>query len=175
MLAVCLLGLPQVAAAQAARETDVEAAYLFNFGRFMHVPAPASREFRIGILGQDPFGGTLQKLTLNEAVDGRKMRVVLLATPEEARQCDIVFLGESESVRLEHDLAVLDRAPVLTVSRISGFVEHGGMIQFVVQQSRVRFQVNLAAASRAHVQLSSELLKVAVQVTNEPARKGPAA
>jgi hypothetical protein len=160
--------------AQAAREADVEAAYLFNFGKFMRVAShESSPEFRIGILGDNPFGGTLEQLTAHEVLDGRPMRVVPVTTAEEARSCDILFLGDGETSRLEHDLAMLNGSPVLTVSRIRGFADRGGMIQFVLEQDRVRFAVNLEAADHAHIQLSSELLKLAVQVTRQPGMRGP--
>jgi hypothetical protein len=67
---------------------------------------------------------------------------------------------------MERDLEQLGNASVLTVSTSPDFLEEGGMIQFVVQQNRVRFAVNLDAATRAHIQLSSELLKVAVSVSS---------
>jgi hypothetical protein len=93
------------------------------------------------------------------------MRISHVSNAEEVRSCDILFVGESEPSRIDHDLALTNGASALTVSAASDFLDHGGMIQFVVQQDRVRFRVNLAAVTRAHIQLSSELLKVAVSVT----------
>jgi hypothetical protein len=157
----------------AARESDVEAAYLFNFGKFMRVANHTGSNFTIGILGSNPFGGTLEQLTAKESIDGHPMHISRVSTPEEARSCDIVFVGESDPARVDRDLAELNSAPVLTVSSASGFVDRGGMIQFVVQQNRVRFRVNLDAVTRAHIQLSSELLKVAVSVMGAPGEDRP--
>ncbi len=133
----------------------------------MRVPAHPAPDFRIGILGTTPLGATLQQLTAHESLDGRPMRVVEVTSAADARTCDILFLAESEAPRLQHDLSMVEGLSVLTVSRMPGFVEHGGMVQFLVEQNRVRFQVNLSAAERVHIQLSSELLRLAVQVTGE--------
>jgi hypothetical protein len=76
-----------------------------------------------------------------------------------------VFLGVSEDAHLKKDLDAFEKKPILTVSNIPRFLERGGMIQFLVQDRRVRFAVNLPAAERTGLALSSELLKVAVYVS----------
>ena len=163
-LVACLLGA-QLGAQGIVHESDVEAAYLFNFGKFMRVPSHPGPNFKICILGTNPFGSTLDQLTAQESIDGRPMHITRMSSPEDVRSCDILFLGESDPSRIARDLEPLGDAPVLTVSTTSGFLDRGGMIQFVVQQNRVRFQVNLDAVAHAHIQLSSELLKVALTVT----------
>jgi hypothetical protein len=164
-LVACLLGAQFVGAQGIVRESDVEAAYLFNFGKFMRAPSHPGPNFQICILGTNPFGSTLDQLTAQESIDDRPMHIVRMTSPEGVRSCDILFLGETDPSRVAHDLELLGDASVLTVSTMSGFLSHGGMIQFVVQQNRVRFQVNLDAVTRTHIQLSSELLKVALTVT----------
>jgi len=165
-LLACLLGAQLLCAQATARESDVEAAYLFNFGKFMRTTNHPGTAFKIGILGTNPFGSKLVQLTAQEMIDGRPMKVVEIAKPEDARTCDILFVDESDRARMERDLEQLGNASVLTVSTSPDFLKEGGMIQFVVQQNRVRFAVNLDAATRAHIQLSSELLKVAVSVSS---------
>jgi len=173
LLLASLLGWQLLAAQTAARESDVEAAYLFNFGKFMRVASHTGSSFTIGIMGSNPFGGTLEQLTAKESIDGRPMHISRVSNAEEARSCDILFVGESDLSQVDRDLAEVSGAPVLTVSNTPGFVDRGGMIQFVVQQNRVRFRVNLAAVARAHIQLSSELLKVAVSVSGAPGEDRP--
>jgi len=137
--------------------SDVEAAYLYNFGKF------------VCILGEDGFGGTLDSLVANESIEGRKIAVRRLASASAANNCQIVFIAPSEETRLAKDLAAFEKRPVLTVSNLPGFLEHGGMIQFLLQNNRVRFAVNLAATEQNSLALSSELLKVAVRVDAKPA------
>jgi hypothetical protein len=153
---------------------DVEAAYLYNFGKFIHWPADpnaASSPFSICILGDDPFGGKLDALIANESIQGHPILIQRLPSASAATTCQIVYLGNSEDPRLAKDLAELQKKQILTVSSLPHFLERGGMIQFLVQSNRVRFSVNLVSTEQAGLELSSELLKVAVQVQSKPVQE----
>jgi len=149
-------------------EYDVKAAYLFNFGKFVKWPAAKQARrgepFNICVLGQDRFGGALERVTSGEAINGSPVGIRRLTTPEEAASCQIVFVDKSEERRMPMLLPQLERANVLTVSDMPGFSDHGGMIQFLLAGDRVRFEVNLSAAEKAGLSLSSDLLKVAAKV-----------
>lgn len=163
-----LAALPALAPhveAQPPREADVEAAYLFHFTKFLRVPGrPATDAFTIGVLGRTPLHSSLVRITEHEQVDGRPIHILYVTSPEDARRCDILFISDGEAQRLDHDLDMVGTADVLTVSDAPDFLSHGGMVQFVLSGARVRFSVNLEAVRRTHLQLSSELLKVALSV-----------
>jgi hypothetical protein len=155
--------------------SDVEAAYLYNFGKFVDWPTQpdsANSSFTICMVGKDDFGRTLDSLVAHEALQGRTIVAKRLPTIANADACQIVYIGLSEQARMGKDLEVLKDKPVLTVSGLPGFLDHGGMIQFVLEQSRVRFAVNLTAAAEAHLTLSAELVKVAIYVNSKPAQEG---
>jgi hypothetical protein len=162
------------ASAQKPTEYDVKAAYLFNFGKFLRQPDtldPARQtSFDICVLGRNDFGGTLERLTANERLNGLPERVVKVPNAAAARSCAILFISSSESDRINQDVADLANAPVLTVSDMPHFLEHSGMIEFEMQGNHVRFSVGLDAVNRAGLTLSSELLKVSLQVTGGPKR-----
>lgn len=170
--ATCLLASAAPLCAQKPTEYDIKAAYLFNFGKFLRVPdEPAvSRRtsFDICVLGRNDFGGTLERLTANEQNNGLPERTVNVASAAEAKDCAILFLSSSEVDRVDGELADLAGAPVLTVSDMPRFLEHGGMIALEMQGNHVRFSVALDAVNRAGLTLSSELLKVASRVTGKP-------
>ncbi len=148
-----------------ATEYEVKAAYLFNFGKFLHlVPPQQHKTFDICVVGEDPMGPSLDSLTRGEQIDGRPVQVRRMREASEARGCDIAFLSVHEGPRIESDLAALRDSDTLTVSDAPRFLERGGMIQFVLQGDHVRFAVNLNAVRRTHLVLSSELLRVAVAV-----------
>lgn len=159
---------------QASKPTDyqVKAAYLSYFGRFVEFPpgsAPARDEpFSICVLGDDPFGPVLDSALAGEVINGTPLVPKRIARPQEAARCRILFVSESEDSALKELLAALDGANVLTVSDLPQFVKRGGMIQFVLDGNRVRFEVNLAAAQRAGLNLSSQLVKLAVAVRRSP-------
>jgi hypothetical protein len=175
---LCLLLMGGMAVPGSAQGTsgmapaDIEAAYLYNFGKFVRFPAaPATgpSTFAICILGDDEFGGALDTLVANESIQGRRIVTRRLASPAAANNCQIVFISSSEDARLQKDIAALEKRPVLTVSSLPQFLAQGGMVQFLLQNKRVRFAVNLTAASQTGLELSSELLKVAVRVDAKPA------
>ena len=152
-------------------EYEVQAAYLSNFARFVEWPgrAPATGEtFNVCVLGQDPFGPLLDTALKGEAIGSASMTAKRLATPEEATGCRIVFISSSKNSQLSTILGTLAPMNALTVSDMSDFTRRGGMIQFVLDGNRVRFEINLSAAQKAGLTLSSELLRVAVAVRRVP-------
>jgi hypothetical protein len=165
---------PPECLAQGAKPTDydVKAVYLYNFGRFVEWPATAfakSNLFTICVLGEDPFGPALDATLSSETIAGKGVVAKRISSPQEAGKCQILFLSSAEETRMTQLIEVLDRGAVLTVSDIPRFSQRGGMIQFVPEGRKVRFEVNLTAVQRAGLNLSSELLKVATTVRRDPA------
>jgi hypothetical protein len=162
MLAVCRV----TAQSPGATEYQVKAAYLYNFGRFVAWPAsaPADESFSICVLGQDPFGQILDTTLTGLSIDSKAVTVRRLAKAEQAIRCRIVFISESEAPQLKATLAALEKSSVLTVSDIPQFAQRGGVIQFVLAENRVRFEINLTIAQSVGLVLSSDLLKVAIAV-----------
>jgi hypothetical protein len=162
-------------------EYTVKGAYLLNFGKFMRVSPGAEtnpNNFDICIVGDDPFGSSLDNITAGEQIDGRPVRIVRLEKPDldkpDSRQCAIAYLSASEDRRIEQDLAAFKDSDTLTVSDAPDFLKRGGMIQFLLVSNHVRFSVNLDPVRRTHLNLSSELLRVAASVSgNRPGEVQP--
>jgi hypothetical protein len=156
-------------------EYQVKAAYLYNFGRFVKWPAGVAAgkgdSFPVCVLGRDPFGSILDSTLAGEALEGKPVAIRRIAREQDAADCRILFVSSTEEHHLKEILAAIDQAGVLTVSDIPGFSRRGGMIQFVMEGDRVRFEINLATAESARLVLSSELLKVAATVRRN-ARSG---
>lgn len=148
-----------------ATDIQVKAAFLLNFGRYATWPRPPENNFLICVLGHDPFGQTLDSIVAGEKIASQPAEVRRVQTVQEASSCHVLYISDSEELRLQATLVSLAKTPVLTVSDAPRFADQGGMIQFVLDGNRVRFIVNLGAAQRAGLTLSSELLKVAKTVT----------
>jgi hypothetical protein len=128
----------------------------------------AGAQFNVCVLGTDPFGQLLDNALKGETIRGVPMMAKRIAGPWESGSCRVLYIGSSTAGRLKAALAALRTSSVLTVSDASDFTRLGGMIQFVLQGNKVRFEINLAAAQRASLSVSSELLKVATAI-----RRGP--
>jgi hypothetical protein len=156
---------------QKPSEYQVEAAYLYNFGRFVEWPAQAvnaAGDFTICVLGDDPFGPALDAVLAGGKIGNRSVAAKRISSPRDSAGCRILFISISEVNRLSKVIDALDKSAVLTVSDIPQFSRRHGMIEFVLEENRIRFEVNLAAAQRAGLLLSSDLLKVATVVRRNP-------
>jgi hypothetical protein len=153
------------ARAASPSQSDVQAIYLYNFAKFVRWPSGRpGPTLNICIAGQEVYAETLGKVVAGEQIDGHPLAVRTLGRTEDAAGCDILFIDVSARERLDGLVAATAGKPVLTVSDIPGFLDRGGMIQFVLTDSRVRFSVDLHPVERSGISLSSELLKVAVTV-----------
>lgn len=156
---------------QRPSEYQVEAAYLYNFSRFVEWPAKGTNapgSFTICVLGEDPFGQALDATIAGEAIGNQRVIARRISSPQMSVDCQILFISLSEANRLNKIIEALNKSSVLTVSNIPQFSERRGMIQFVLEENRIRFEVNLTATQRAGLTLSSDLLKVATVVRKNP-------
>jgi hypothetical protein len=149
-------------------EYEVKAAYLYNFGRFVEwppdVPLGTADTFTICVMGRDPFGSALDTTISGEKIGGKTVVARRISGSGEATDCRILFVSASEDKQVKEILSTLGKQRVLTVSDLPQFIQQGGMVQFVLVNERVRFEINLAATHEAGLNLSSQLLKVAVEV-----------
>ena len=153
--------------AQSVTEYQVKAAYLFNFAKFVEWPveafASADAPLQICILGQDPFGRDFEQIVMDKTVNGHRIEVAHPEGVPQARACHIVFVGTGEK-QVRPILQALKGAGVLTVGDAPGFIKMGGVIGFVMDENRVRFEINQKAAEQARLKLSARLLAVAKAV-----------
>jgi hypothetical protein len=146
-------------------EYTVKAAFLFNFAKFVEWPPetfsdPAS-PFAIGIIGENPFDSNLQHAVENKNINGHPLVVKQIKQLSELNNCQILFISISERKRLPEILKSIQGAGVLTVSEMDHFLEGGGMIQFLMEERRVRFAINDQAARKTGLRISSKLLHLA--------------
>jgi hypothetical protein len=163
----------QDASAQAAptREYQVKAALLFNLGRFVSWLPEACPDtgaaFVIGVLGEDPFGEALDAVVRGERIQERPAVVERYEDVSEVGRCQILFIGASETERLEEIFAGLAGGNVLTVGEAPTFAERLGVVRLDIVDNRLRLEVNTGAARASNVSISSRLLRLADVVHSE--------
>jgi hypothetical protein len=162
---LCVLTGTQDLRAQtnASKEYKVKAVFLFNFTQFIEWPSAAftsaGSPFIIGILGDDPFGVSMEETVQNEKVGGHPLVVQRYHDIKDMRTCHILFVNSKDPEKIKESLLVAGRN-TLTVSDADGFVKMGGMIRFVTDNNKIRLQVYPDAAKAAELQISSKLLRV---------------
>jgi len=137
---------------------------LYNVAKFIDWPAGALSEagaLVVGVMGDDPFGAHLDTALRNKTVSGHPVVVRRLDSPARLNECHVLFVGASGSRQAAGILRALGRAPVLTVGEGERFARLGGIVAFIRDGGRMRLEINLDAAERARLHVSSKLLRVA--------------
>ncbi len=181
-----------VQAAQAAPETNreyqIKAAFLYNFVQFTDWPGESAADsnelnavdnnepMTIGIIGEDPFGEAFEPIK-DKRVKGRKIVLKRFTGLKDSKQsneqiegvrrCHLLFVCRSQKEQLGEIVDLLKGHPVLTVADMEGFLESGGMINFIMEENKIRFEINLTAARHAGLRINSRLLGLAKRVLRE--------
>ena len=144
----------------------IKAGFTYNFAKLMEWPASAFPQadspIVIGVLGIDPFGGTLDDVLKGKTVNGRGFVVKHLKWGMDLKGCNILFVSTSEAAHLDEIFRLVKGQPILTIGEMSGFAQRGGIINFIVEDNKVRFEINADAAKQADINISSRLLALAI-------------
>jgi hypothetical protein len=147
-------------------EYRLKAAFVFNFAKFVEWPPEAftnaTAPIVIGILGDNPFGQDLEETVNAKTVNDRPFEIREFHSATDARKCHILFICTSEKDKLSQIFDALRDTNVLTVGETDGFTDNGGMINFVRQGTKIRFQINADAAKAARLKISSKLMSLAL-------------
>jgi hypothetical protein len=151
----------------ATAEDDIKAAFLFNFTQFVEWPPPADSQepFRICVVADPEFGAALDRIVAGESVGQRPIARLAPVSPDAARECQILFIGRQDE-GIERWLTAVKGLPVLVVGESRNAWSRGVHVNFVVENNRVKFDVNNDNAVRAGLTISSKLLRVARTVTS---------
>jgi YfiR/HmsC-like len=167
LLLSLLIGLPLGLRAQtsdAVPEYTMKAAYLYNFALLTTWPAStgvSDSSFKLCLYGPDEFGPALDQLT-GKDVNGQKVQVSRIERPEDARQCQLIFISEPNTNRIMRLVSALGDKPVLTVADDN--LNRHAMISLTPENKRLTFAINANATKAANLQLSSKLLRLAAHV-----------
>ncbi len=171
VIAVLAIVCAPALSSQAARggqplENEVKAVFLFNFAKYVDWPsAPpgSSAPIRIFVPANPPFLAVVRDAVRNEAVNGRPIAATGLDGLDEARHCDILYVGNTGTRDAAAWIGAARATQTLTVGE--GKLVDGLIIAFVRDQDRLRFDINRDAAVQQSLSISSRLLGLARRVT----------
>lgn len=153
-------------AQDAPSATQVKAALLFNFARYVEWPPGFLNNEEIivfGVLGPDSFREIFSEMISGKSIAGKRTLIRHFRSTSELEATHILFIS-SETERANEAIKALQGQSVLTVSDMNGFLGSGGMINFVTRSDKVRFEINARAAGRSGIKISSALLALADKV-----------
>jgi hypothetical protein len=153
------LSLASPAPSPGALEYQLKAAFLLKFTLFVEwSEADSHAPFAVCIVGEDPFGSVLDQTVEGETINGRKI-VIRRVRREGTSGCGMLYISAQE--KNPSEILAGAGSGVLTIGEGDTFLDQGGMIAFVIDNRRVRFDADPAAARKAGLKLSSRLLSVA--------------
>ena len=178
LITMVVLILPSVGFDAQAQDSSgsseylIKAGFIYNFANLVQWPSNAFAQpdspIVIGILGEDPFGTILDRVLAGKRVNGRAFLVKRLKSVLDLKECHIVFVSSSELTHLAEAIHSVKGMPILTIGEIPGFAKRGGIINLVLEDNKVRFEVNVEAAKEADLNISSRLLALARIVQESP-------
>lgn len=153
-------------------EYEIESAMLYNFTKFVEWPGNALGQSGVsvvvGVWGDDGLIPALAAALRNKTVYGHPIVVRRLDTSADTKSCAVLFVGASDRKEIARLVEAVGPSPVLTVGEHVQFSRLGGVIAFIRDGNRVRFEINLDAAGRAGLQVSSKLLRLAAVWRENP-------
>jgi len=158
---------------QAAEDTEtleqrVKAAFLYKFAGYVEWPAKSfarpETPVVIGVMGNELLAAELIQAVTGRTVNDRLVTVKRLKAGDSLAGIHVLFIGKSESARLNQLARSAQPLSILTVTESDGALAHGSVINFVLADGRVRFEIALDSAEKSGLKLSSRLLAVAQQV-----------
>lgn len=166
----------------ASSEYLIKAGFIYNFASLVQWPpatfAQADSPIVIGILGEDHFGTTLDRVLAGKKINGRPFAIKrfksasqLVKTMGELKECQILYVSSSEMPEVNEAIQLVKGLPILTIGELPGFAKNGGIINLVVENNRVRFEVNVDAAKQVDLNISSRLLALA-RIVPSPSADG---
>ena len=181
LITIAIVILPSLGLQAHAQDSSVSSEYLikagfiYNFANLVQWPANAFAQpdspIVIGILGEDPFGAVLDRVLAGKRVNGRVFLVKRLKSVVDLKECHILFVSSSEIAHLAEAIHLVKGMPILTIGEIPGFAKRGGIINLILEDNKVRFEVNVEAAKEADLTISSRLLALA-RIVQDPAPDG---
>ncbi len=142
---------------------QLEMAYLYKFLSFITLADTSSPDITVVVLGSDQFGADLQALA-QKKVRGKKIVIKPYSSNADIDDCEVVFVSGVTADVLPEILKRARLRKCLTVGDIEDFIDYGGMIGFIFNRGRLRFEINQGAALENGIRIDSNLLEVASQV-----------
>ncbi len=172
VLVIALATGATVLAADPVTVPALKAAFLYNFVKFTDWPSRAlapGQKLLLCIAGDDAVADALQHTIKTHAVGGHEIAAYALSADDgRLSSCHLLYISGLEPKRLTQLLEGLKGAAVFTVGDGNGFAESGGVAQLILENDRMRFAINVSAAERARLQLSSRLLSLAQLIKDRP-------
>lgn len=154
-----------------AEEYRVKAAFIYHFMQLVDwrdENFDDSPTIEVCTVGEDRFQGELENAMNGKTVHSRSINVRHLHREADLSGCEVVYLDGDDRKLARSAIEALKGRPVLTIGDGDTFLQDGGMIRFLMEDNKIRFEINLNASQKAQLKISSRLLLLAKTVIGKP-------
>ena len=166
-----MMVFPSIINAQ-AHEYTIKAIFLERFTRFVEWPEESlaldtSQPFIIGIIGDTPLKYIVKEIYSSQKIKDKEVKIHFISNNiKEIKKCHLLFITKSQEKNLSKILSYTSNKPILTVSDTDGFADKGVLINFYIQENKVRFEINKSAVKKSGLYMSHMLYKLAKVIKN---------
>jgi len=160
------------------KEYQIKAAFIYNFMKFIDWPKEQAgkKVFTLGIVGKSPFGDAFDSIIKKKIKDKELVLKQFggfeqLEKKGSIKECHLIFICASEKENIKQIIETVKDSSILTISDTAGFLESGGIINFLFENNKVRFEVNVTAAEKAKLEIRSKLLRLAKRVAQQVSKQ----
>ena len=143
---------------------DLKAVFIYNFAKYVTWPHPNQGPVRIGVIGESPVLPPLEEVCSSAKLRGRDIQLRRFHSPDEIDNCQILFICADQEQQLDRILLRVKNAPVLTIGEVEGLAAKGTLLSFRLVGGHVRFEASMKAIQQSGLQVSSQLLRLAIVV-----------
>ncbi len=160
-----LIGISAISRAEVVEEYKIKAAFFYHFANFVDWPTSTfeatNEHLRICVMGTDPFGQTLDDMLSKKSVRNHPFEILRNPPTTQLQYCHVLYLPASASSKLQGLRHRVEDEDVLTVGETLDFMRLGGMVQFFIDNQKIRFAINTKAVNQSNLKVSSKLLRLA--------------
>lgn len=153
-------------------EYTIKAVAMEQLSRFIEWPSDvwandASEPFVLAVIGENPFGTTLEDIYSNYKIKNRTVKVIFIKDIEELGSCNILFVSQSEKRNLQEIIDHLKGSSILTIGDTEGYAQSGILANFYIENNKIRFEINETEMKDAGLNVSFLLIKIAKIVNSQ--------
>jgi hypothetical protein len=150
-----------------AQDYKYHSVFIYNFTKYIQWPSGTySNQFVIGVLGNSPMQSELEKLMANKTVGSASIVVKKIANISAASECQALFIPQSKLQQFESDGSLKSKS-VLIITDQDGMGKKGSHVNFIIQEGKIRFEINQTALLESGLKVSSQLTSLAATVYND--------
>lgn len=162
-LLIAMLFVVSMSAKASGNLASAEAMFIYNFLRHIEWPqGTGGDKFVIGVYGSSQIYDQLVTFTSNRKVGTRSIEVKMISSPQEASSCQLVFVPNAQSSKISQLSSSLGNSPCLIVGERSGTLASGATIEFVIQDSKLKFRIDESRAREKNLSISRALIDMAI-------------